>query len=453
MNKTSSIINKETIIDQSQYSYEMSETDTKILAEYNKILSEKFNIEGLKNEQYYIIKNIVKKKDVLALLATGFGKSVCYQLPFFIMKKTIIVVSPLIALAEDQKNILDKLKIPACCFNSTNMNKKGDKDDIANGNNKIIFITPEYMAQCEDFLKKMKDNIGLICIDEAHCVSMWSDFRESYTKLDVIRKWVPEIPILALTATATNQVKKDIIDMLKLNSPRIVKSSFDRPNLYISIKKKDKKYLNDIMDHVIENDGNYMLIYCKTKKLCDEVFLNFKKNDIGCCLYHGSLTPEQRIISQQSFMSGETKIMIATLAFGLGINMNNIRMIIHIGCPKNIEAYYQEIGRAQRNGEKGYCYMYFSYADFKINEKFATDITNIVLRNYKLQEIKETRNYVNTKFCRRKFILDYFGEKYNKFSCENCDNCLNRIVYKNLQQDDDLAEAENEIDDFMKKKL
>jgi ATP-dependent DNA helicase, RecQ family len=397
---------------------------------YNSILNKYFGYKELKPKQFEIINKIVnEKRDVSAILATGFGKSICYQLPYLITGKNVIIVSPLLSLMEDQKNKLEKLNIPVCCLNSNCKNKNQIINDILRGNNKIIFITPEYLVHCEIFLMDLESlgTLALIAIDEAHCVSVWgNDFRESYKKLDNIRKIVPSIPILAMTATASLKVRDDISKQLKLNNPHVVVGSFDRPNLYISVQHTSSNIRADI-EHLLHKFPNdYSIIYCKTRDDTDKIAEIVNSCGIKCYSYHAGLTNYDRTMIQKKFIDGEYKCIVATIAFGMGIDIPNIRLVIHYGCSKNIESYYQEIGRAGRDSKNSECYLFFSSKDFTLNRTFANDIKNDREREYQLQQIKIIEKFVYTNDCRRKFLLEAFNEVYKSNECNNCDNCLKK---------------------------
>ena len=399
-----------------------------IRKQYDTVLNDFFGYNALKDEQYDIIDTILNdKKDVLAILPTGFGKSICYQLPYLISKKNVIIVSPLIALMKDQKDQLDKLGIENCVFNSDNSDKIKDKNDILKGNAKIIFITPEYLVYCESFFKSLDKNKSIACIaiDEAHCCSSWGDFRPSYSKLGLIRQWIsPEIPILSLTATATQKVQQDICKILCLNNPKNIIGNFDRPNLEIIIKNKIS-IDRDIGPIVKANSESYVIIYCKTQKETDEVAETIKqKYHISCFSYHAGIDAEERTLVQNAFTNGEFKCIVATIAFGMGINIPNVRIVIHYGCSKNMETYYQEIGRAGRDGKPSKCYLYYSAKDFQLNRIFLEKINDPKLKLYQERQNIAIEQFVNSRFCRRKLLLQHFGQTYNKNNCNSCDNCI-----------------------------
>ena len=391
------------------------------------ILKKYFNLDKLKDKQEEIIKNILNGKDTIGVLSTGYGKSICYQLPFLITKKTVIVISPLISLMEDQLNKLKKLKIDVYCLNSNNLNKKKDKDKILDGKSGIVYMSPEYFLKCESFIKKLyEDNLlSLIAIDESHCISTWSDFRPEYMRLGVIKHWIKNIPILSLTATATSRIINDIIDKLSLEDPVIIKSSFHRKNLNINIiRKLDKSNdFNEIVNLVNNLKGDdKAIIYCKTKDETDDFVLKFKNVNIKVKSYHGGISNSKRSIIQKKFSDGKVKIIIATIAFGMGVDLPNIRLVINYGISKDMESFYQEIGRAGRDGLKSDIYLYWSSLDFNINKSFLNTINDSKIRKIKMEKILEMERFVNNVGCRMSYITNYFGESID--NCGHCDYCL-----------------------------
>ena len=395
---------------------------------YDKILKKKYGYEHLKNEQFSIINSTVNEnKDVLAILATGFGKSICYQMPYLITKKSVIVVSPLIALMTDQMEELKKLKIPVSVLNSTCKNKEEVMDEILAGYNRIVYITPEFLEVNQSFLQMLVENeqLCLIAIDEAHCVSTWGlDFRKSYTKLSNIRDWIDSsIPILAVTATASKKVRKDIIKMLQLDDPEIVIGDFDRKNLYISVQRRSKNDDSLFYELLEKNKNEYIIVYCKTREDTEKIADKIQENGIDCLPYHAGLTSKKREEIQKKFIDGAVKCMVATIAFGMGINIKNVRLVIHYNCPKNMESYYQEIGRAGRDGQPSECYLFYSKKDFIINKLFLDTIKDPRHKTYQEEQINAIEKFVYSSVCRRKIILKNFDENYNKTECNNCDIC------------------------------
>lgn len=397
---------------------------------YDRYLKKYFGYDKLKVLQFKIIYYLLNRnKDICAILATGFGKSICYQLPFLLTKKSVIVISPLISLMEDQTNTLKKLKIPVCCLNSNNLNKSMDMNDITNGNNKIIYITPEYLVNCQSFIEKI-NNLGNICcfaIDESHCISSWSDnsFRPEYRNLNCLREWAPNVPILTLTATANDKVVDDIKEFLDLRNPKIIKSSFDRPNLYLSISTKTKNNIYEDLYKLMKKYKNEsIIIYTRTRDYTEKIANVVRRCGVKCLPYHAGLETDVRNQTQDKFMSGDVKCIVATIAFGMGINNKSVRLVVQYGCSGDLTSYYQEIGRAGRDGEKSECHLFHSQNDFRLNRYFMTKIEDKVFREYKEQEILKMEKYLFTHMCRRKYLLAHFGEEYTN-KCNNCDNCLN----------------------------
>jgi RecQ family ATP-dependent DNA helicase len=410
-----------------------SEHYTKRIEFYNKVLKDNFGFTSLKEKQAEIIYNLLeKKRDVCGILTTGFGKSICFQLPLLITNKSVLVVSPLIALMEDQKHSLQERGIPVCCFNGNNWNKDKDKGEILSGNPKIIYTTPEYLVteSAQDFLKELIDNDGLclFAIDESHCISSWGhDFREEYLELSCIRKKYPHIPMVALTATATKNVENDISQYLKMNNPLIIKSTFDRPNLYISLQPKSKNKIIDLKPIIEKFKDDFIIIYCKKREDTEKI-RDVLRDELGCRIkaYHAGLPSERRTKIQHMFISGKYKIIVSTIAFGMGIDQT-IRCVIHYGISKSIESYYQEIGRAGRDGIDSNCYLFYSHQDFIKEKYFLKDIDDYVLRKNREKQIESVQKYIYLRTCRRKYILEYFGEFSDKTTCGNCDNCQRDI--------------------------
>jgi RecQ family ATP-dependent DNA helicase len=392
---------------------------TDILGSYNKILKKYWGYDGLKPKQFEIINGVVnEKRDVCAVLATGFGKSLCFQVPYLITKKCVIIVSPLIALMKDQENDLKKRNIPVCCLNSDNFNKALEINEILEGNYKVIYITPEYLVKCETFIRELdkKQGLSLIAIDESHCVSTWGNsFRADYCKLNCLKKWTKTCPILTLTATATKKVREDICTMLSLNNPLVVIGDFDRPNLYIKAAHKGKNIWTDIGPILDKHLGEYIIIYCKTRDETEAVSKETNKYGIESRAYHAGLGSEERQNIQEGF------------AFGMGINIPNIRVVIHYNCPQNLESYYQEIGRAGRDNKKSDCILFYSTKDFVLNRLFLDNIKDRKHRDYQELQIRNIERYVHTSECRRKLLLKGFDETLVVNNCNNCDNCCRNI--------------------------
>ena len=406
-----------------------SNSDEELLKQYNQLLKKYWGYDSLKPTQFDIIKKIIEEnKDVCAILATGFGKSICYQLPYLITQKNVIVISPLIALMLEQGQEMLGKKIPTAIFNSDTSAKKKieEKTEIINGTNKLIFMTPEFFVKSFDFIQSIRKELVMICIDEAHAISTWGlDFRPSYTELKIIREWIPEIPILTLTATASLKVRDDINEILKLSNPEIVVGNFDRPNLLIKVLPRRNNVMDDIEKLLNKYKNEYIIIYCKTRDETDLVADNIKDIGIKAESYHAGMNDKSRKQIQLDFIDGKIKCICATIAFGMGINIPNVRLVIHYNCPKNIESYYQEIGRAGRDGKPSECVLFYSSKDFQINRYLIKDIQNPIQKTYQENQIRQIEKYVYATCCRRKVILNNFGQSIE--FCSNCDNCIGKI--------------------------
>jgi RecQ family ATP-dependent DNA helicase len=423
------INNDDDIVDE----YEKNKLDTPRYKKIKTLLKEKFNYDEFKPKQYEIINNIIRGNNICAILPTSYGKSLTFQIPALYLKKPTLVVTPLISLMEDQCNILSNLGISACYFNSNVKNKEKLKNEILDNKYLFIYITPESIVGQIDFINELDATIGLshITIDEAHCISSYGfDFRPAYRKLKQVRKMLPEVPILALTATATTDVIKDICKILKIESTPI-KISFDRPNLYLQIKPKTKNkkikdnYITtDLYSIIARHEGEPGVIYCITIKEIEKIvtFLRLKK--INCNFYHGRMNAEDRNISQNSFMNGHVNIMVATIAFGMGINKSNIRFVVHIGLPKTLEGYYQEIGRAGRDGNISYCYMFYDAKDMITQELLiSSGAHDRAYVEHQIKLLNVIKEFADSKKCRRIMLLKYFNEVYPNQQCDFCDNC------------------------------
>lgn len=405
-------------------------TDYNDYNDYNVLLEKYYGHKELKPEQKDIIEKIlVDKRDICAVLATGYGKSVCYQLPHIITGKSVLVISPLIALMQDQMVNLEKKGINAYCLNSLSGGKKKGYENIFDGKNKIVYTTPEYITKCPELLENLADELCLVCIDEAHCVSVWGcDFRSSYTQLGLIRDLIPNVPIMAVTATATEKVRKDINVMLKLHNPHIIIGSFKRDNLYIEIKKK-VDVETDLLPLMYRYLTEKVIIYCKTIKDTESIQEKLENLGINCASYHASLGPDLRTEIQKNFTVGNCKCIIATIAFGMGIDIADIRCVIHYGCPKNLESYYQEIGRAGRDNKNSECLMFYSTKDFILNKFFLKNIKDPKELAYQTQQSNIIDRYVNSLNCRQQLLGDHFAKTIGK--CNNCDNCNKNNPVKN----------------------
>jgi len=396
-----------------------------------KHLQEHFGFDGFKQNQSAIIKSVLSGKDTFVIMPTGGGKSLCYQLPAMMSEGVAIIVSPLIALMKNQVDLVrgysDQDNV-AHFLNST-LTKKQIKvvhADLLNGHTKMLYVAPETLTKQEnlDFFSDLK--ISFFAVDEAHCISEWGhDFRPEYRRLREIMDLVnPNIPVIALTATATPKVQSDIIKNLSLRDPEIFISSFNRPNLYYEIQPKVKKDLTirSIVKFILGHKGKSGIIYTLNRKTTEELSDMLVANGIKSVAYHAGLDSKLRAERQDLFMNEEVQVIVATIAFGMGIDKPDIRFVIHYNIPKSIENYYQETGRAGRDGLEGICVLYYSHKDVQKLEHFMKD-KPLSEREVGAQLINETVGFAETGVCRRKVLMSYFGEEYDAENCGECDNC------------------------------
>ena len=389
-------------------------------------LKKYFGYEEFRPLQKEIIERILAGKDCVVLMPTGGGKSLCFQLPALMLPGVAIVISPLISLMKDQVDALHTNGITSDFINSTL-----SQDEITNvmnkaksGELKIVYIAPERLSVIgfEDFLHTL--NISLIAIDEAHCISQWGhDFRPDYRNLKILRNNFPSIPIIALTATATEKVREDIIKQLNLEDSKVFISSFNRPNLsYEVLPKKDS--LKSIIALLNNYKEESVIIYCFSRNDTEKLVDNLNKYGFNALPYHAGLDSKQRKENQEKFIKDEINIMVATIAFGMGIDKPDVRLVIHHSLPKSIEGYYQETGRAGRDGLPARCVLFFSYADKFKHDYFIRNMTNIEEQRKSQENLEQVLHYGNLNICRRRFLLRYFNEDYIEVNCGNCDRCV-----------------------------
>ena len=393
------------------------------------VLEKYFGYKSFRRGQERIIDEILKENDVLAIMPTGGGKSLCYQIPALILDGITIVISPLISLMKDQVDTLNSMGINSAFLNSSLSTYEFNEvmNGIENNKYKIIYVAPERLHSNEFITAITQVKIGQVAIDEAHCVSQWGhDFRVSYKGISTFIDKLIERPLItAFTATASEEVRSDIVNLLRLNNPQIFVTGFDRENLRINVIKgiEKKKFL---INYIKDNSKDSGIIYAATRREVDSLYELLNKNNIKVGRYHAGLSNDERIKCQEEFINDETTVIVATNAFGMGIDKPNIRYVIHYNMPKNIEGYYQEIGRAGRDGEESECIMLFSPADV-ITQKYLIEVSteDPIRKNNQYKKLQQMTSLVYINSCYRKYILNYFGDSYEG-ECGNCSNCLNK---------------------------
>lgn len=392
-------------------------------------LKKYFGFDKFKGDQESIIRNVLDGNDTFVLMPTGGGKSLCYQLPSLLMDGTAIVISPLIALMKNQVDVISNLSDVqgvAHYLNSSQNKAAIDqvRTDIREGRTKLLYVAPESLTKEDnvEFLKTVK--ISFYAVDEAHCISEWGhDFRPEYRRIRPIINEIGKAPVIALTATATDKVRTDIKKSLGIVDAKEFKSSFNRPNLYYEVRPKTKNVDKDIIKFIKQHQGKSGIIYCLSRKKVEELAAILCANDIKAAPYHAGLDSATRSKTQDGFLMEKIDVIVATIAFGMGIDKPDVRFVIHYDIPKSLEGYYQETGRAGRDGGEGLCVAFYSYKDLQKLDKFMEG-KPVAEQDIGRQLLQETAAYAETSVCRRKMLLHYFGETYTKDNCGNCDNCL-----------------------------
>ena len=392
-------------------------------------LKKYFGFDTFKGDQERIIQNLMDGNDTFVLMPTGGGKSLCYQLPSLLMEGTAIVISPLIALMKNQVDVISSLSEVegTAHYLNSSLNKAAIdqvKSDVLAGRTKLLYVAPESLTKEDnvEFLKSVK--ISFYAIDEAHCISEWGhDFRPEYRRIRPIVDEIGKAPIIALTATATDKVRTDIKKNLGIVDATEFKSSFNRPNLYYEVRPKTQNVDKDIIKFIKQHPGKSGIIYCLSRKKVEELAAILRANDIKAAAYHAGLDSNTRSNTQDEFLMENIDVIVATIAFGMGIDKPDVRFVIHYDIPKSLEGYYQETGRAGRDGGEGICLAFYSYKDLQKLDKFMEG-KPVAEQDIGRQLLVETAAYAETSVCRRKMLLHYFGETYEKDNCGNCDNCL-----------------------------
>ena len=402
-------------------------------------LKKYFGFNKFKGNQEAIIQNLLDGKDTFVLMPTGGGKSLCYQLPSLLMEGTAIVISPLIALMKNQVDAMRNFSEEdgIAHFINSSLNKGAIdqvRSDILAGKTKLLYVSPESLTKEEnvDFLRSVK--ISFYAVDEAHCISEWGhDFRPEYRRIRPIINEIGKAPLIALTATATPKVQHDIQKNLGMVDAQVFKSSFNRPNLYYEVRAKTNNIDKDIIKFIKNNSEKSGIIYCLSRKKVEELAEILQANGINARPYHAGMDSMTRTKNQDDFLMEKVEVIVATIAFGMGIDKPDVRFVIHYDIPKSLEGYYQETGRAGRDGGEGQCLTFYTNKDLQKLEKFMQG-KPVAEQEIGKQLLLETAAYAESSVCRRKTLLHYFGEEYTEENCGNCDNCLNPKIQVEAQE-------------------
>lgn len=425
-------------------------------------LKHNFGFDGFKGNQEAIIENVMDGNDTFVLMPTGGGKSLCYQLPSLLMEGTAIVISPLIALMKNQVDAMRNFSEEdgVAHFINSSLTKAeiaAVRDDIMAGKTKLLYVAPESLNKDEnvDFLKNVK--ISFYAVDEAHCISEWGhDFRPEYRRILPIVKRIGRSPIIALTATATPKVQHDIQKNLGMLKAKVFKSSFNRQNLYYEVRPKTDDVDKDLIKYIRSMEGKSGIVYCLSRKTVEDLAQTLQVNNITALPYHAGMESSVRSENQDAFLMEKVQVIVATIAFGMGIDKPDVRFVVHYDIPKSLEGYYQETGRAGRDGGEGQCICYYSPKDIERLRKFQQG-KPVAEQEIGNQLLFETQSYAESTLCRRKLLLHYFGEEYDKDNCGNCDNCkkhykiidageLLQLVIETIQQLNEKFKAEHVVD-------
>lgn len=396
------------------------------MSEIYSALQKYFGYSTFRPLQEKIVKSILQKEDTFVLMPTGGGKSLCYQLPSVVMSGTTIVVSPLISLMKDQVDVLQQNGIKAAFLNSSLSSEEQHEviNKLEQNQLSLLYVAPERLVQ-NHFLNLLSNlKINFFAIDEAHCISQWGhDFRPEYRQLDVIRRKFPELPLIALTATATPRVKEDIANRLRLKKAQIFQASFNRPNLSYTVTPKQNPY-DQLTDYITKHLGESGIIYCQSRQTVETVATHLHDQGIKALPYHAGLEDKVRSENQERFIKEDIDIIVATIAFGMGIDKPNVRFVIHYNLPKTLEHYYQETGRAGRDGLQSECILLFNYGDKFSHERFIREKENENEQLIAIQQLNRVIEFAQSTLCRRNQLLQYFAEEFKDENCKSCDNCI-----------------------------